>query len=122
MKANYPGIATGYGVGFSVAGEGYVVMNPDTNGHNSLWQYDTASNKWSQKADFPGSPELGIVAFGLNNYGYVGLGVLSEYGTNAFYQYDPASDTWNKKEIIQERLPIMPPHLSSAIMRMSAQV
>jgi N-acetylneuraminic acid mutarotase len=97
QKANYPGIATGYGVGFSVAGEGYVVMNPDTNGHNSLWQYDTASNKWSQKADFPGSPELGIVAFGLNNYGYVGLGVLSEYGTNAFYQYDPASDTWTQK-------------------------
>jgi N-acetylneuraminic acid mutarotase len=91
QKADYPGVSTGLGAGFSIGNKGYVVMNPDSTG-NSLWQYDTSLNTWTRKTAFPGNSQLGIVAFSVNNYGYVGLGM-----SNNFWQYDPVADSWTQK-------------------------
>ncbi len=98
-KADYPGTPTGFGVGFSIGGNGYVVNNPDSAGNNLLWQYDTATDSWARKANFPGDPGFwqGLMAFGVNGYGYVGLGGFDNLSNQVFWQYDPVADTWAQK-------------------------
>jgi N-acetylneuraminic acid mutarotase len=91
QKADYPDVPTGFGLGFSIGGKGYVVMNPDSVGA-SVWQYDTASNTWTRKADYPSYPQSGTVAFSVNNRGYVVMGTYKDV-----WQYDPAVDLWTHK-------------------------
>jgi N-acetylneuraminic acid mutarotase len=59
------------------------------------WEFDPASNSWTQKADYTGNSGNGnyaVLAFGMSQYGYVGGGqVGSDPG---FYRYDPATNAW----------------------------
>jgi N-acetylneuraminic acid mutarotase len=66
-------------------------MNYDSSGA-PLWQYDTDVNTWTRKANFPAEPRLGAISFGVNGYGYVGLGTYKD-----FWQYDPVADSWTQK-------------------------
>lgn len=67
---------------------------------NDFWEYDPATNSWSQKQIFPGSNRSKAVGFAIDDKGYVGTG-SSATGigneTNEFWQYDPLTDTWNQK-------------------------
>lgn len=58
------------------------------------WEYDPATNAWTQKVDYPGNNgngELGAHGIGLELVGYVGLGELDDY---VLYKYDPATNSW----------------------------
>ena len=67
-----------------------------------MWEYDTETGVWTQKADYPEGKVRGPMAFTLNNKAYVGLG-YRENGTNegekmdTFYEYDPMSNSWTRK-------------------------
>ena len=67
-----------------------------------MWEYDTETGVWTQKADYPEGKVRGPMAFTLNNKAYVGLG-YRENGTNegekmdTFYEYDPMSNNWTRK-------------------------
>nr|WP_322625243.1 kelch repeat-containing protein [uncultured Flavobacterium sp.] len=72
--------------------------------NNTFWAFDTATNTWTQKANFPGSAvRLGTFAFELNGKGYVGGGRESGCVSpttcfvSAFFEYNPATDTWTQK-------------------------
>jgi len=67
------------------------------------WQYDPASNSWSQKADYPEGPVYHASGFVIGDYGYVGCGRTQPGGPGnayvhetSFYRYDPASNQWNQ--------------------------
>jgi len=67
------------------------------------WCYDTATDQWSQKANYPGSGEISFANFAIGSYGYVGMGETttynSYYGKNLdyhFYKYDPSGDKWTE--------------------------
>lgn len=74
-------------------GLGHNATNPAPNG---VWEYDPATNAYTQKADYPGASIQGNITFSIGSKGYVGMGVTSAY-TNDFYEYDPATNTWTAK-------------------------
>jgi N-acetylneuraminic acid mutarotase len=85
----------GAGVRFSPTGDEPSVYLKD------FWEYAPSTNKWTQKADFPGGPRAGAAAFSLNGIGYAGTGYYYDGAfithTRDFWAYNPANDDWTKK-------------------------
>ena len=61
---------------------------------NDWWEYDPASNSWTQKANFPSAKRIGASGFAICNKGYAGLGADNSTGYSDWYQYDPVANTW----------------------------
>ncbi|MCH2224569.1 MAG: T9SS type A sorting domain-containing protein [Crocinitomicaceae bacterium] len=88
---------------FSIGNKGYMgVGHYNGSGFNYVladwWEYDPATNSWTQKADYPGNNGNGnydMVALGIGEYGYLGGGTQGFSGD--FYRFDPASNTWEQK-------------------------
>ena len=61
------------------------------------WEFDPATNSWTQKADYMGGICYHAAAFTIDNYGYVGTGRTSPIGNTlvkSFYRYDPTNNSW----------------------------
>ncbi|HTD97680.1 MAG TPA: hypothetical protein VK668_00260 [Mucilaginibacter sp.] len=106
-KADYPGQAGEYVRGFSINNKGYVgtgfgqrVFTQDDNvpQNNDFYEYDPATNKWTQKADFAGIERENVIAFEINGIGYMGLGTDNDYDKNYkdFWKYDVDADKWTR--------------------------
>jgi N-acetylneuraminic acid mutarotase len=92
--------ARNYAAGFSVNGKGYVGTGlSGTNGLSDFWEYDPATNTWSQKASFGGGARWGAVGMSIGNKGYIGTGfdMIAGLHKNDFWEYDPAANTWTQK-------------------------
>jgi N-acetylneuraminic acid mutarotase len=95
QKADFGGIGRHRAVGTAIFNKGYIGMG-HVNGtgidisYKDWWEYDPASNSWTQKADYP-IANHGGVAFSVGKKGYVGGG---SYLNNEFYCYDPQLNTW----------------------------
>lgn len=62
------------------------------------WQYDPATNAWTQKANYLGGPMYHASAFTVGNKGYVGTGRNpAAQLVKTFFCYDPATNTWEQK-------------------------
>jgi N-acetylneuraminic acid mutarotase len=103
QKAVFAGEARTQGVGFALDGKGYVgtgtkLVNAMSS-FKDFWQYDPATNQWTQKADLSAVGRFNALAFTIGNKAYVGTGITSTSGTTAkdFYEYDPIADTWTPK-------------------------
>ncbi|MDP5120468.1 MAG: hypothetical protein NWQ46_02650, partial [Spirosomaceae bacterium] len=61
-----------------------------------FFQYDTATDKWTKRADFPGEDRKEGILFGIADKVYYGLGQskTEAKGFRDIWQYDPATDTW----------------------------
>jgi hypothetical protein len=77
---------------------------------NDFWQYDPATNVWTQIADYGGYGQINSVGFSIGNKGYVGLGYMKDdyeanfvtyesfYNSSSYlWEYDPLVNTWTKK-------------------------
>lgn len=99
QKNNFPGEAQYAGNGFVINGKGYVVNGWDSTGSGSgssaMWQYDPATDSWTQKAPFPSHSRYTTANFVLHGKEYIACG-FSPY-TNEVWCYDPASDSWSQK-------------------------
>lgn len=63
------------------------------------WEYDPATNAWSQKADYLGGICYHAAGFAINDIGYVGTGRISPNGSTLvkdFFKYDPATNSWEQ--------------------------
>ncbi|MFC2114657.1 T9SS type A sorting domain-containing protein [Bacteroidota bacterium] len=82
------------GFGFSIGTKGYFGTGV---WFNDFWEYDQATDAWTQKADYPLT--IGACAsFSIGTKGYVGGGQDNGGGYhNEFYEYDPATNAWTKK-------------------------
>lgn len=101
-KADFAGDARDQTNGFSVNGKGYVCGGKSYSApyiyYKDLWEYDPATDTWTMKADFPGTPRAFATAFSIDNKGYFGTGYRYDTGTYGdFWEYDPATDTWSRK-------------------------
>jgi len=98
----FPGIARRAAVGFAINGKGYVgtgfgydADEDDDIELNDFYEYDPATDTWTQIADFPGTARYGAIGFTIGNYGYVGTGYDGSQQKD-FYKYDPTTNTWEE--------------------------
>ncbi len=101
-KKTLEGASTRYlAVGFSIGAKGYMGTGyGNSNFLKDFWEYDPATDTWSQKADFGGGPRVAAVGFSIGNKGYVGTGATntgSDEDTKDFWEYDPETNVWTRK-------------------------
>jgi len=105
-KTDFPGLARNDGVGFSMNEKGYIGIGKHyyTEGGlsktmtlNDFWEYDPISDKWVQKADFPGEAGSSAVGVSLDGKAYVGSGFLgiNDYSSE-FWEYDTSKNEWTQ--------------------------
>lgn len=67
---------------------------------SSFYEYDPATNKWTQKANLPQPLGFGA-SFAINGKGYIAMGRNTNSGGQGVlattYEYDPATDSWTQK-------------------------
>jgi len=108
QKAGFPGFEREEAVGFAIGNKGYLgtgqtfVVGPNnswTTTYNDFYEYDPATDSWSQKSSLPGPPRAYAVGAVIGNTGYVGLGGNDDQSASFtdFYAYDPATDTWTSR-------------------------
>jgi|GEM_PF-420605 len=101
---NAPSFARSRAVAFTIGTKGYMgtgqraFMNGWTY-MNDFWEFNPATNTWTQKASLPGQPRAGAVGFAINGKGYLGTGELAAPNDyiNDFWEYNPVSNTWTQK-------------------------
>jgi N-acetylneuraminic acid mutarotase len=95
QKANFPNSARHRAASFSIGDKGYVGIG-HANGsgvnvvYNDWWEFDPATNSWTQKADYP-IGNYGVSTFVIGNKGYMGGGNI---GSGNFYEYKPTTNKW----------------------------
>ncbi|MGI4874427.1 MAG: Kelch repeat-containing protein [Janthinobacterium lividum] len=77
------GVNRVYGSGFVVNGKGYAVTGSNGSVLTSCYEYNSASDTWTLKNPYVGLGRNSAVAFGIGDYGYVGMG-----GTSSSSRYD----------------------------------
>jgi N-acetylneuraminic acid mutarotase len=105
QKASLPTTpARGSAVGFSIGTKGYVGIGFKElyNGspleyYNDFWEWDQATDIWTQKADFAGNQRSGAVGFSIGNKGYIGTGSDGTSHSHEFWEWDQTTDIWTQK-------------------------
>jgi N-acetylneuraminic acid mutarotase len=101
--ANFPGEARYEATAFAINGKGYMGTGrqKDTLGVQKhlrdWWEYDPASDTWTQKADFPDGPCAFAAGIGVGEKGFLGLAGPGPEPGHRWWEYDPTTDTWTKK-------------------------
>ena len=99
-----PGLPRTQAVSFAIDSKAYIGTGVYQNDMylEDMWEYDTETGAWTQKANYPEGKVRGLTAFAVNGKGYAGLG-YKRNGTNegekmdSFYEYDPITNTWTRK-------------------------
>ena len=101
QKATFPGPARSGAACFAntISGKAYAGTGQNTLGtlFQDWWEYNTATNSWAVKANFPGGVRALAVGFFAGLYGYVGMGAGVAGDNNDLYLYEPVSNTWQGK-------------------------
>ncbi|MBK8228046.1 MAG: hypothetical protein IPK70_12850 [Flavobacteriales bacterium] len=100
-KAPLPATGRWGAAGFSIGNKGYIGTGDNAgNGEgcqSDFWEWDQATNTWTQKPSFPGTPVYGSVGFAINGKGYIGTGYDGVNEHDEFYEWDPVTETWTQK-------------------------
>jgi hypothetical protein len=93
---NVSGAGRTNAIAFSVGTKAYMGMGLNNLGAytKDLWEYNQATNIWTQVASMPGVARTGAAAFSIGSKGYVGIGWSGTANLNDFYVYDPATNGW----------------------------
>lgn len=104
QKSNFGGLAREEAVGFSIGNKGYVGTGVQINPWSftpflkDFWQWDQATDTWTQIADFGGGIRTYAAAFTIGSKGYVGTGSNNITGAyNDLWEYDPSTNIWIQK-------------------------
>ncbi|HLY71569.1 MAG TPA: hypothetical protein VKR53_17660, partial [Puia sp.] len=102
----FPGVPRLNGIGFSAGNKGYVGLGfGQINGAqgpllNDIWQYDPATDSWTQKTSFPGSiiPSYPAV-FMIDSLSFIAGTTWSSSFTfsNLLWEYNTVTDVWTQK-------------------------
>ncbi|GHN02117.1 hypothetical protein WSM22_36060 [Cytophagales bacterium WSM2-2] len=90
--------------GFSINGKGYAggfgesIVNNAAVFYKDFWEYDPATNVWTQKADFAGPGRDAAVSFAIGSKGYITTGSGASGYLKDLWEYDPATNAWTQKE------------------------
>ena len=95
---------------FAIGGKGYIGSGiiptdehtnlPDKPGKD-VWEYDTITRAWTQKADWPGAAHSSMASFVIGASAYISSGstfpVEPVITVKETWQYDQSSNTWTRK-------------------------
>ncbi|OQP65359.1 hypothetical protein A3860_16970 [Niastella vici] len=95
-SASNPGGATARveAVAFTVNNTAYVATGYDNNFLKDVWQYNAASDSWTQKAGIAGSKRSQATVFNVGGKVYLVSGNNNGSALNDIQVYDPSADTW----------------------------
>ena len=101
LQAPQPEIPKAGGIGFAIAGKGYVGLggNTPTNYKRDLEQYDSYTNSWATMTNFPDTARINAFSFVIADSAYVGCGDSLGTYFNDFCKYVPSSlgGTWTSR-------------------------
>ena len=80
------------GIGFSIGNFGYVGTGSNGSDQKDFWQYDPASDAWTQIVGYGGDKRRNATVFVVNDIAYVGTGENNGQLLNDLYSYD--GSTW----------------------------
>lgn len=89
---DYTSISRINGVGLSFNGKGYVVGGSTSSLLQNVWEYNPATDLWTERTSFEGSERTEAVGFGIGQYGYVTTGRNSSYYFDDIWRFDPTAD------------------------------
>lgn len=86
---------------FVINNKAYVfggLMQTMGNGSNKMYEYDPATNVWTQKASLPGPGRMNSLAFTYNGKAYIvgGQVVMGASVASECWTYDPTSNLWQQ--------------------------
>ena len=102
QKTGYPGVGRHRASGISIGQKAYYGLGHVSSGtaadigFQDWWEFDPATNSWTQKADYPHWSH-GATGFTIGNKGYMGSGTSEDASVlpcNDFYEFDPVANTW----------------------------
>ncbi len=87
-------------VGFCILNKAYIGTGEDSTGNflKDFWEYDPATDSWTQLADFIGTSRTGAVGFGIDSSGYLGLGRDSISFLKDLWKYNPFINSWSREQ------------------------
>lgn len=100
QKKDFGGGIRKFSIGFNIGDKGYICMGRGedraTTTKNDLWEYNSTTDTWTQKANYNGGKRSSPVAFVINGIAFVGLG-LDENITKKkdVWQYNPTTNQWS---------------------------
>ena len=89
---NYTTIARANAVGFAVNGKGYIAGGSSVSLVNNVWEYDPASDLWTEKTSFEGPSRTEAIGWGVGSYGYVATGRSSSFYYDDIWRFDPNAE------------------------------
>lgn len=101
QKKDFGGAAREFAVSFNIGTKGYIGLGRTdqqfNKGLSDLWEYDAATDTWTQKASYSGGKRTAPVAFVIQDIAFVGLGLDETRAEKKdFWQYKPATNTWTQ--------------------------
>ncbi|MFT5817854.1 MAG: N-acetylneuraminic acid mutarotase [Lentimonas sp.] len=98
-KASLPEYGLNSVKSFGVNGKAFFCLGIQANNGYSkkLWEFDPATEIWTQKTNYPGGGSAGCLSFVLGTKAYVGLGQSPSTKYSDFYEYNATSDAWTQK-------------------------
>lgn len=96
---NFMGDARHRATSFSIGNKGYMGLGHINSvvdiSYDDIWEFDPASNVWTQKASFPLGPIFHATAFVIHAKAYLGTGRITGGAyTKKFFEYDPTTNIW----------------------------
>jgi N-acetylneuraminic acid mutarotase len=85
----YTGITRANAAAFVMGVKGYLATGDAGSLYKSVWEYDFASDLWTQKSDFEVGALTGAVAFTVNSRGFVLTGNASSNYYSEFSEFHP---------------------------------
>jgi N-acetylneuraminic acid mutarotase len=106
-RSDFPGLAVGEAVVFTVADKAYVGTGVDVSHPNSrsnaMYAFDPSGNGgWIQIADLPGVARNAAVGFSVAGMGYVATGYDGTQPLSDCWQYDPVNNSWSQKASLND--------------------
>lgn len=95
QKSKLPASGRHRGTGIAISDKGYIGLgHMNGTGNNIMyddwWEFDPATNSWTQKANYP-VVNYACTVFSINNKAYAGGGVSL---AGEFYEFDPMTNQW----------------------------
>lgn len=103
-KSSLTGVSRSFAVGFVIGSKAYI--GTGHNGSSStflcrdFWEWDQATDTWTQKADFGGTHRYVAAGFSIGKFGYIGTGYTYSGVTNDFWEWNQNTNTWAPKAVV----------------------